>query len=72
MVKNLPVMQKTQVRSLSWEGALEKGWLPTPVFLSGESHGQRSLVSYSLWSCKESDRTEQLSTHTCREQQGCG
>ena len=62
MVKNLPVMQKNQVRSLSWEGALEKGWLPTPVFLSGESHGQRSLVSYSLWSCKESDRTEQLTS----------
>ena len=62
MVKNLPVMQKTQVRSLSWEGALEKEWLPTPVFLSGESHGQRSLVSYSLWSFKESDRTEQLTS----------
>ena len=27
---------------------------PTPVFLSGESHGQRSLAGYSLQSCKES------------------
>ena len=60
MVKNLPVMQKTQVRSLSWEGALEKEWLPTPVFLSGESHGQRSLVSYCPWGCKELDMTKQL------------
>ena len=59
MVKNLPVMQETQVRSLSWEDALEKEWLPTPVFLSGESHGQRSLVSYSLWGRRESDMTEQ-------------
>ena len=27
-------------------------WQPTPVFLPGESHGQRSLTGYSLWSCK--------------------
>ena len=33
---------------------------PTPVFLLGESYGQRSLVGYSLWGCKESDRTEKL------------
>ena len=33
-------------------------WLPTPVFLSGESHGWRSLVDYSPWSHKESDTTE--------------
>ena len=32
--------------------------LPTPVFLSGESHGQRSLVGNSSWGCKESDTTE--------------
>ena len=37
-------------------------WQPTPVFLPGESHGQRSLAGYSLWVCKESDTTEQLST----------
>ena len=39
-------------------------WLPTPVFLPGESHGQRSLVGYSPQGCKESDTTEQLSTST--------
>ena len=35
-------------------------WQPTLVFLPGEFHGQRSLVGYSLWVCKESDTTEQL------------
>ena len=34
---------------------------PTTVFLPGESHGQRSLVGYSSWGCKESDTTERLS-----------
>ena len=29
-------------------------WKPTPVFLPGESHGQRSLVGYSLRGCKQS------------------
>ena len=33
-------------------------WLSIPVFLSGESHGQRSLAGYSPWGCAESDRTE--------------
>ena len=28
---------------------------PTPVFLPGESHGQRSLAGHSPWSCKELD-----------------
>ena len=36
---------------------------PTPVFLPGEYHGQRTLVGYSPWGHKESDTTEQL-THT--------
>ena len=36
---------------------------PTPEFLSGASHGQRSLVGCSPWRCRESDMTEQV-THT--------
>ena len=36
---------------------------PTLVFLPGKSHGQRSLVGYSLWGCKESDTTEHACTH---------
>ena len=39
-------------------------WKPTPVFLPGKFHGQRSLEGYSPWGHKESDMTEQLSTHT--------
>ena len=33
---------------------------PTPVVLLGKSHGQRSVVGYSPWGCKESDTTEPL------------
>ena len=36
-------------------------WLPTPVFLPGESHEKKSLVGYCLWGRKKSDMTEQLS-----------
>ena len=57
-VKNPPAMQETPVQSLGWEDPLEKEWHPTPVLLPGESHGQRSLESYSPWGCKESDRTK--------------
>ena len=41
---------------------LEKGkeWLPTPAFLPGGFHGQRSLMVYNPWGCKESDMTELL------------
>ena len=34
-------------------------WLPTPLFLPGEFHGERSLEGYSAQGCKESDLTEQ-------------
>ena len=47
------------VRKIPWR----REWQPTPVFLPGEFHGQRSLVGYSPWGCKESDTTELLSTH---------
>ena len=55
-------MQKTWVRSWGQEDPLEKETLPTPVSLPGKFHGQRSSVGYSPWGCKESDRTEQVST----------
>ena len=57
-------MQETWVQSLGQEDPLEKKWLPTPVFLPGEFHGQRSLASYSSWDHKESDMTEQHNIHT--------
>ena len=41
-----------------------RAWQPTPVFLPGEPHGQRSLVGCSPSGLKELDTTEQLSTST--------
>ena len=35
-------------------------WQPTPVFLPGKSHGQRSLVGYCPWGHKETDMTEHI------------
>ena len=61
MVKNLPAMQETLSFS-PWVGKMpwRREWQPTPVFLPGESHGQRSLVGYSPGGCKESDMIERL------------
>ena len=56
-------MQERQVRSLGQEYPLEKGMASpkiTPGFLPGKSHGQRSLLGYSPWSCKELDTAEGL------------
>ena len=58
MVKNLPAVQEIQVQSLVWETPWRKAWQPTPVFLPGESHGQRSLAGYSPQCHKELDTTE--------------
>ena len=44
------------VRKIPWDST----WQPTPVFLPGESYGQRSLAGYSPWGGKELDMTEQL------------
>ena len=55
-----------RVRSLGQEDPLEEGRQPTPVFLPGESHGQRSLVGYSPWGHKEPDTTDAL-LPGCRE-----
>jgi len=38
-------------------------WLPTPVFLLGEFHGQGSLRGYSPWGHKDSDTTQRLTFH---------
>ena len=57
MVKKLPAMQETWAQSLGQEDPWRRKWQPTPVFLPGEFHGQRSLLSYSSWGCKELDMT---------------
>ena len=59
MVRNLPAMQETWIQTLGPENPLKKE-MATPVFLPGESHGQRSLAGYNPWGRKEWDMTEQL------------
>ena len=63
VVKNLPANVgdmrhefDSWVRKIPWR----KAGQPTPVFLPGESHGQRSLVGHSPWGHKELDTTEPL------------
>ena len=53
---------------LAWVGKIpwRKKWQPTPVFLPGQFHGQRSLVGCSPWGHRESDLTE----HTAQDIQG--
>ena len=55
LVNHLPAMQETQVLSLSRKIPWRRKWQPTPVFLPGEFHGQRSLEDYSPWGPKELD-----------------
>ena len=52
---------KAWVRKIPWRRAQQ----PTPVFLPGKSHGQRSLVGYSPWGCKELD-TPEVTEHAYR------
>ena len=47
------------VRKIPWRGE----WQPTPIFLPGKFHGQRSLAGYHPWGHKEFDTIEQH-THT--------
>ena len=55
------------VRKIPWRRA----WQPIPVFLPGESYGQRSLAGGNPWGCKESDTTKQLThTHTIMFKEG--
>ena len=64
MVKNLPSMQETWVRSLNWEDPMEKGMTTHPSFLAWRIPWMRILEGYSLRCCKESaqlsDRAHRL------------
>ena len=48
------------LKFVAWVGKIpwSRAWQLTPIFLLGESHGQRSLVGYSPLGCKELDMTE--------------
>ena len=68
VVKTLPATQEMQadvlhppVRKIPWR----RTWQPTPVFLPGESHGQKNLTGYNPRGCEESDMTDRYPhTHT--------
>ena len=61
MIKNLPANAgdrfDSRVRKIHWSRKRS----PTPVFLLGKFHGQRSLAGYGLCGCKEADVIERLS-----------
>lgn len=63
LVKNLPPMQEMHVRSPGQEDPLEGGMGAHSSILLTESHGHRSLASYSPWVTKSRGRLKQL-THT--------
>ena len=58
MIKNLPAIQETWVRSLGQEDPLKKRMAIHSNIVPGEFHGQRSLAGYSPWGCKELDMTD--------------
>ena len=58
MVKNPAAMQETQIQSLGREDPWRREWLPTPVYLPGEFHGQKSMDGYSPRGHKELGTTE--------------
>ena len=65
MVKNPPANVRRH-RFNPWVGKIpwRRKWQPTPVFLPGKSHGQRSLGGYNPQGHKELDVPERLSTFT--------
>ena len=73
-VKNLPAKRETWVWSLCWEDPLEEGMHPTPVFLPGEFHRQRSLAGYSPWGqrvgCDWGQHKIQKALEKCFHKQG--
>ena len=65
-VKNSPANARDAgdvVRSLNGKIPYRWKWQPTPIFLPGKPHGQRSPEGYRAWGCKESGVTEYLNIH---------
>ena len=65
IVKYGRVEKGKNVRTLAQlqQSCQRRQWHPTPVLLSGKSHGRRSLVGCSPWGRQESDTTERLHFH---------
>ena len=64
LVKNLPAMWETWVRSLGWEDSLEEKMATHSSLLAWRIPWTEELVGYSPYGRKESDMTEQLSLAT--------
>ena len=58
MVKKLPAVRETWVRSCVRKIPWRRAWPPTPVFLPGEAQGRRSLAGYGPRGRRESGTTE--------------
>ena len=70
MVKNLPaIVGDVKDTGLAWVGKIlcRRKWQPTPVFLPGEFHGQRSLAGCSPWGHKT-----KAAEHACRGAKNSG
>ena len=65
MVNNLPGVWETHIQSLGQEDPLEKEMTSHSSILAWIIHGQKSLVGYSLWSCKRvgHDTKQQQTTY---------
>ena len=63
---HLPMQETQEMLARSWVRKIpwRRKWQPTPEFWPGESHGQRSLESYSPWGHKELATTE-VTEHAC-------
>ena len=62
MVKDMTVIQETQVQSLGWEEPLEEGMAILSSILAWRIPWTEELTGNSPWGRKESDTTERLST----------
>ena len=54
-IKNLPNNVANSFDALVGKIPWRRKWQPTPVFLPRKSRGQRGLVGYSPWGCREPD-----------------
>ena len=70
IVKNPPT-NAGDLRNWGWEDTLEAAWQPTPVYLPGKNHGQKSLAGYSPWGQKKVDATERLAAAAAKSLQSC-
>ena len=64
LVKNQLVNAGDRVDPWVRKSLWRRAWQPTPIFLPGEAHRQRSLAGYGPWGCRESDTTDLACRHS--------